>query len=73
MSDKLKSLAASYDIYAKQIGGCSDGHCVLVKPQGQHTNGGCHCGERGDEKRLHHLLVIARAMVNEIRGAQTDR
>lgn len=22
---------------------CSDGSCVLRKPTGMHTNGGCHC------------------------------
>jgi hypothetical protein len=25
------------------IGGCSDGGCVIVKPKGMHTNGGCRC------------------------------
>lgn len=26
-----------------QIGGCSDGNCIVVKRKGQHTNGGCRC------------------------------
>ena len=30
-----------------QIGGCSDGHCVIVKPKGIHTNGGCRCWRDG--------------------------
>ncbi|MFQ0815760.1 hypothetical protein AVM02_07560 [Brucella anthropi] len=25
------------------IGGCGDGNCVVVRPKGQHTNGGCRC------------------------------
>lgn len=26
-----------------EIGGCGDGGCIVVQPQGQHTNGGCRC------------------------------
>ena len=26
-----------------QIGGCSDGGCVVIRPVGMHTNGGCRC------------------------------
>jgi hypothetical protein len=22
---------------------CGDGGCIIQRPQGQHTNGGCHC------------------------------
>lgn len=25
------------------IGGCGDGYCIIVKPKGMHTNGGCRC------------------------------
>lgn len=27
----------------RELGGCSDGNCCIVRPQGMHTNGGCHC------------------------------
>lgn len=27
----------------KMLDGCSDGNCVIVKPVGMHTNGGCKC------------------------------
>jgi hypothetical protein len=27
------------------IGGCGDGNCIVVKPKGQHTNGGCRCSQ----------------------------
>ena len=26
--------------------GCGDSSCVIRKPAGQHTNGGCRCSER---------------------------
>lgn len=25
------------------LNGCSDGNCVIRRPVGQHTNGGCQC------------------------------
>jgi len=25
------------------IGGCGDGNCIVVRPKGQYTNGGCRC------------------------------
>lgn len=27
----------------KAIGGCSDGYCIILRPVGMHTNGGCRC------------------------------
>jgi len=27
------------------IGGCGDGNCIVLKPKGQHTNGGCRCSQ----------------------------
>lgn len=32
--------------------GCMDGSCLVEKPQGMHTNGGCRC----DERKLRHAL-----------------
>lgn len=26
-----------------EIGGCSDGSCIVIRPKGMHTNGGCRC------------------------------
>jgi hypothetical protein len=31
------------DDYLHMVGGCTDGYCIVVKPQGMHTNGGCTC------------------------------
>ena len=36
--------------------GCSDGGCVIHKPTGMHTNGGCHCRPRAFSD---HLLWLA--------------
>lgn len=34
------------DTQLQSIGGCLDGGCVVWKPNGMHTNGGCRCMER---------------------------
>lgn len=31
------------DTRLQQIGGCTDGYCIIQRPKGQHTNGGCRC------------------------------
>lgn len=31
------------DKYLAKVGGCTDGNCIIVKPKGMHTNGGCRC------------------------------
>ena len=35
------------------VTGCGDGSCVVAKPQGMRTNGGCQC----DERTLRHALA----------------
>lgn len=39
----LEQAAAEYDAHMQSIGGCHDGGCVILKPKGMHTNGGCRC------------------------------
>lgn len=34
-----------YRLAAEASGGCGDGNCVVLKPVGMHTNGGCRCYE----------------------------
>ena len=46
MSDPLaaiKEAALAYDAAMTAIGGCSDGDCLVKRPTGMHTNGGCRC------------------------------
>lgn len=39
---------------ARKLGlGCGDGNCIINKPKGMHTNGGCSCfGERSMLKKF---------------------
>lgn len=41
----IEILAAleNYDSALTLLGGCTDGNCVIKKPIGMHTNGGCRC------------------------------
>lgn len=35
--------AEELDARLQAIGGCSDGNCIIWRPKGMHTNGGCRC------------------------------
>jgi hypothetical protein len=64
MSD-AKTLAAEYLERAKLIGGCGDGNCVVLRPVGMHTNGGCRCVKHMDTQQLmgvRSLLMKAQQM-----------
>ncbi len=39
----LSEALSDLDRYLAAISGCTDGYCVVVKPKGMHTNGGCRC------------------------------
>ena len=69
---ELEGLASSYLHAAKQVGGCGDGNCVVLRPNGMHTNGGCRCThdmdrarERGVSRLLGMAQHIARAAITQ--------
>lgn len=43
LSADLAAALSTLDARLGDIGGCSDGYCVIIKPKGMHTNGGCWC------------------------------
>lgn len=48
-------------VYIKKLDGCGDGGCVIRRPSGMHTNGGCHCYENSFRMRQvigHRKLLI---------------
>ncbi len=54
------------------LSGCSDGGCILVTPDGQHTNGGCQhvkgrTGEAETRRDLQRLAMVLRQYVEEDR------
>lgn len=43
-TDPLTDARLEYDAAMREIGGCSDGYCLVTGPaKGMHTNGGCRC------------------------------
>lgn len=52
-----------------EIGGCSDGYCIVVKPQGMHTNGGCRCSTDNHRmQRFAYAYTAFRAAVYRANG-----
>lgn len=39
----IKDALAVRDEALQALGGCHDGDCVIWRPHGMHTNGGCRC------------------------------
>lgn len=54
--------AKLYQEIAEEIGGCGDGGCIIHRPGGMHTNGGCRCAMTTDRERqrgIQRLLTVA--------------
>lgn len=54
------------DAYLKQLGGCGDGNCIIVKPVGMHTNGGCRCSRDG--MRMQRFAYAHNRFANAVRA-----
>jgi len=39
----LREALSDYETMRDTVGGCTDGGCLVKKPIGMHTNGGCKC------------------------------
>ena len=64
LRDRMKQAAAEFDKQMDEAGGCTDGSCLIKKPTGQHTNGGCDCSR--DNMKMQRLGFAAR----KLRAAQ---
>jgi hypothetical protein len=49
------------------IGGCGDGNCLIVKPEGQHTNGGCRC--YSDRMKAQRAMARGKSLAAAIEAA----
>lgn len=68
-SKGVETLARHYHSVATDFGGCSDGGCVIQRPTGQHTNGGCRCVQHltpTGEMGVRRLLMVAQNLVHTI-------
>lgn len=52
-----------------ELRGCTDGNCIIRKPEGMHTNGGCGC-----ERELRHALGLqdSRRFIHALRERQRE-
>lgn len=51
--------------YLVGIGSCGDGNCIVLKPKGMHTNGGCRCSS--DRVRMERLAYVHNRFAEQIR------
>ena len=55
--DALAKAVARYDELTGSIQGCTDGGCLIRKPEGMHTNGGCRCAR--DHVKMQRAMYAA--------------
>ena len=46
--------------------GCNDSSCVIAKPTGMHTNGGCRC----DARALRMMIMRLRTKIEKLKKQQ---
>ena len=71
----MSDLVKRYRDLQISIGGCHDGYCVIKKPQGMHTNGGCNCLEDmklHERSRVGGLLKYGQEMADRIEELEAE-
>lgn len=65
--EKLKTAFDAYEAGMHFIGSCGDGGCLIERPKGQHTNGGCRCSH--DKSRAQRAMQRGRMLADAVRAA----
>ncbi len=70
IEERLNILIAAHNAALEKLGGCGDGGCIVHRPRGQHTNGGCRCNHDAILMgRLAHVnSYFAAEVANIVRG-----
>jgi len=68
---ELKEALAAYDGVVTYVGGCSDGNCVVKRPTGMHTNGGCHCYM--NKLKMQHVARAGQELSNAVRKYTSEK
>lgn len=50
--------------YLTTMGSCGDGNCIVLKPRGMHTNGGCRCSN--DQYRMQKYAYAMNRFVDKV-------
>lgn len=70
LAETLAGALEQFDQGCAAIGGCSDGYCVIQRPKGQHTNGGCRCSD--DRNRMRRFASRAAYFREKVAQALTN-
>lgn len=71
MVEKIASAMKLYDEGMALIGGCGDGNCLVMKPEGMHTNGGCRCWS--DRMTAQRVMARGNWLASQIRAALNEQ
>ena len=67
LADKIEALEGRL----KNIGGCSDGNCIVWRQGGMHTNGGCKCNT--DKYKMVRVVHAYHEFVAALRAREANR
>jgi len=67
VTTKIAHHASILDEYLETIGGCGDGGCIILKPVGQHTNGGCRCSR--DPIKMQRFAYAMNRFADEVKAS----
>jgi hypothetical protein len=59
-------IEATLEQRLEAIGGCGDGGCIVYRPVGQHTNGGCRCNR--DPIKMTRTVLALKVEIERLRG-----
>lgn len=62
----LQEAIVEYDRVRDILGGCTDGGCVVKKPKGMHTNGGCKCAT--DSRTAQRMMHLGQILADAVRA-----
>jgi hypothetical protein len=63
----LREALDAYQERARAVGGCGDGGCVVQRPVGMHTNGGCRCNT--DRMKAGRMMMAGQTLAAAVRAA----
>jgi len=63
----LAKALAMYDSMRDGIGGCTDGGCVIKRPTGMRTNGGCKCAT--DKYKAQRMMYAGQKLADAARAS----
>jgi hypothetical protein len=67
---EVPAALAEYEAIRDAVGGCSDGHCVVKKPKGMHTNGGCKCST--DRYKAQRMMRAGQRLFDTLRQEKPE-